>query len=141
DGSMSSIPEPVPVSGLGGAARVATGATFSCATTRDGAVFCWGDDHYGQLGDGHDVVRPLPAAIEVRAEGAAAGGAHTCAVARGNGATPDGFVCWGSDQAGQLGDNGDDDRARPAPLIEAIAPGAIDAGAQHTCAVDARGVL
>src|SRR6185312_2312339 len=33
------------------------------------------------------------------------------------------------------------DRARPAPLIEAIAPGAIAAGAQHTCAVDARGVL
>jgi len=139
DGSMSSIPEPVPVSGLGGAARVATGATFSCATTRDGAVFCWGDDHYGQLGDGHDVVRSLPVTVGVSGDGVAAGGAHTCAVSRGSGA--DAFVCWGSDQAGQLGDNGEDDRGLPAALKEELVPGAVAAGAQHTCALDAAGAL
>ena len=140
DGSMSGLPEPVAVTGLGSVApRVATGATFSCAATRDGAVFCWGDDHYGQLGDGHDVVRPQPATLELRADGVAAGGAHTCAVSHG--ADGDAFVCWGSDQAGQLGDNDDTDRGIPKPLKVSLTPGSVAAGGQHSCAVDGGGAL
>ncbi len=70
------------------------------------------------------------------------GGAHSCGVVpastTGAGAR---FTCWGSDQAGQLGDNDDSDRARPVPLEVPLQAGTIAAGAQHTCAVDATGGL
>ena len=137
EGTMSSVPEPFPVTGLANGVKVTAGATFSCAVTNDGAIFCWGDDHYGQLGTGHDVVRPLPTTVALSADQVSAGGAHSCAVGRavGPGGT-DGFVCWGSDQAGQLGDNGDDDRSLPAPIKLPLLPGGVSAGALHSCAVD-----
>jgi alpha-tubulin suppressor-like RCC1 family protein len=141
EGTMSSVAEPFPVSGLANAAAVATGATFSCATTKDGAVFCWGDDHYGQLGDGRDVVQTRPTAVAASADGIAAGGAHTCAISRGAGGAQDTVVCWGSDQAGQLGDNDDVDRGLPVPIKGDLVPSAVWAGAQHTCAIDTSAAL
>jgi alpha-tubulin suppressor-like RCC1 family protein len=141
EGTMTFLPEPVPVSGLANAATVATGATFSCTTTSDGAVFCWGDDHYGQLGDGRAVVRPQPAPVAGSVDGVAAGSAHSCGISRGATAAEDTFVCWGSDQAGQLGDNDDADRGLPEPIKVDLLPAAIGAGALHTCASDSSGAL
>ena len=142
EGSMSSLGEPVPVTGLETGLAVAGGATFSCATTTDGAVFCWGDDHDGELGTGRDVVQPRPVTLDLTAGPVAAGGAHTCAVAASPGAASgSAFSCWGSDQAGQLGDNGGNDRSKPGPIEQPLAPGQIAAGALHTCAVDGAGGL
>jgi alpha-tubulin suppressor-like RCC1 family protein len=139
---MTSLAEPVPVTGLANGVKVTAGATFSCATTNDGAIFCWGDDHYGQLGTGHDVVRTLPATLALSAGQVSAGGAHSCAVGRatGPGGTA-GFVCWGSDRAGQLGDNGDDDRSLPAPIELPLLPGGVSAGTLHSCVVDSSAAL
>jgi alpha-tubulin suppressor-like RCC1 family protein len=137
EGSMSSLAEPVPVPSLTNGVKVAAGATFSCAATNDGAIFCWGDDHYGQLGTGHDVVRPRATTIALKADQVTAGGAHSCAV--GHASAPgdtDGFVCWGSEQAGQLGDNGDEDHSVPGAIVQPLVPGGISAGALHSCAVD-----
>jgi len=137
EGSMSSLAEPVPVTGLGNGVKVPAGATFSCAATSDGAIFCWGDDQYGQLGTGHDVFRAAATTIALSADQVTAGGAHSCAV--GHAVLPgdaDGFVCWGSEQAGQLGDNGDGDRSLPEPIVLPLVPGGISAGALHSCAVD-----
>jgi len=135
EGSMSSLAEPVPVTGLDTGTAVVAGATFSCATTVDGAVLCWGDDHDGQLGTGRGVVQPAPLTLPSGVTGLAAGGAHSCGVTAG------GIACWGSNQAGQLGDNQEDDRARPAPIELPLVPGAVAAGALHSCAVDQLGGL
>ncbi len=43
---------PVPVSGLSGAQSVAAGATSNLALLSGGTVVSWGDNSYGQLGDG-----------------------------------------------------------------------------------------
>ena len=118
------------------------GATFSCALTHDGAVFCWGDDHYGQLGTGHDVVRTQPTTVSLSATAVAAGGAHTCAIGRTDApADADGYFCWGSDQAGQLGDNGDEDRSLPVAVRQPLVPATLAAGAQQSCAVDSSAAL
>ncbi len=137
EGSMSSLPTPEPVRGLDNGKLVAAGATFSCAETSDGAVFCWGDSHYGQLGMGEDVIEPRPVPVPVSASGVTAGGGQTCAVSRASPNVAAAFVCWGSDQAGQLGDNSNDDRAAPASIKMPLVPGTIAAGGFHTCAIDA----
>jgi len=36
----------------GGVKQVSAGSRSACATTGDGSVFCWGDNSFGQLGDG-----------------------------------------------------------------------------------------
>ena len=138
EGSMSSLAEPVPVTGLDTGVAVSAGATFTCARTSDGAVFCWGDDHDGELGTGRGVTETRPVPLPATAKAIAAGGAHTCGVMpSATTARRPGFSCWGSNQAGQLGDNDGDDRAHPAPIEQPLVAGTIAAGALHTCAVDA----
>lgn len=48
----ASIPKPTAVVGVTGALGISTGGDHSCATTASGAVFCWGANSLGQLGNG-----------------------------------------------------------------------------------------
>ena len=42
---------PLPVAGIGNAIAVSTGGAHSCAPLESGAIFCWGENDRGQLGD------------------------------------------------------------------------------------------
>jgi hypothetical protein len=37
---------------LGGLVAITTGGSHACALAEDGRAYCWGDNHYGQRGDG-----------------------------------------------------------------------------------------
>jgi alpha-tubulin suppressor-like RCC1 family protein len=51
--SGTSRPAPVDVVGLEqGMAAIAAGGEHTCALTEDGILTCWGDNRYGQLGNG-----------------------------------------------------------------------------------------
>jgi len=146
-GGTNDLSAPVAVTGLVTGAAIAGGSAFACALTTDQAVFCWGDDHDGQLGIGSGVVQPLPVAVPgvSHARTVAAGGAHTCAATEtaATASTPieRHTLCWGADQAGQLGDGVTDDRARPESVAVDLGARALAAGAAHTCAVAGDGGL
>ena len=86
----------------GNTVAVVAGAGTACALTTDAAVWCWGDNLYGQLGSsvipGSAVPSPV-AGLPDNVVSIASGFAHVCAV------TSDGRAhCWGLDESGQLGD-------------------------------------
>jgi alpha-tubulin suppressor-like RCC1 family protein len=130
---------PVRVMGLPPEVRsVSAGGYHTCVLLFDGAVHCWGDDSYGQLGDNrsdnHGHVTGLTS--DVRA--IAAGEFHTCAL------SSDGAVkCWGRNREGQLGNaQPHEDSPIPADVVGLSAGAvAIAAGALHTCALSSTGAV
>ena len=61
DGTTTPRPQPTQVYGLSsGIAAVAAGSFHTCAMTTTSDVKCWGDNVYGQLGDGTNFARSQP---------------------------------------------------------------------------------
>lgn len=54
------VVEAVPVAGLQNVVALAVGSDHACALTSEQRVFCWGDNHEGQIGDGTTEVRGVP---------------------------------------------------------------------------------
>ena len=102
-----------------------------------GGVKCWGDNTYGQVGDGTSAntrLAPVDVAGVSGASAVAAGGLHSCARVGG------GLACWGLNSNGQLGDNSvthADDR-RPTSRAWPRC-GFVSGGGTHSCALTAGG--
>lgn len=106
---------------------------FVCAIRCDGAVWCWGSNTRGELGDGTTTGRATPALVRDLggpATAVTAGYNHVCAVASGV------VRCWGRNDEGQLGDGTRGDRTRPVAVAGLERP-ALDvaAGGTHSCAL------
>lgn len=135
DGTTHERWSPAGVSGLAnGVIAVAGGDSHSCAVLRGGGVKCWGDNQYGQLGDGTTHRRLTPVDVQGLSGGATAlalGHRQSCAL------LTDGAVeCWGGNEFGQVGD-GTTRRRLAAVGVSGLAAGviAIAAGDSHTCAL------
>jgi alpha-tubulin suppressor-like RCC1 family protein len=64
----------------------------------DGSLWAWGDNQFGQLGDGTTVARSAPVQVATGVANIAAGGRHTLAVK-----TDGSLWSWGRDGSGALG--------------------------------------
>jgi alpha-tubulin suppressor-like RCC1 family protein len=99
---------PVRVASLERADALAAGDLFTCAI-ESGAVFCWGANDVGQLGDTTRTSRPSPVRVDALGDvsALAAGANHACAISGGE------LWCWGRNAQGQLGDGTLRDSERP----------------------------
>jgi alpha-tubulin suppressor-like RCC1 family protein len=134
----SSIPVPVPVSGLKFVTAVAGGGRHSLALLANGSVEAWGYNEFGQLGDGSTNTRPTPVPVQglSGATAIAAGAEHSLALLS-NGTV----MAWGENEAGQLGDGGTTFSEVPVPVKGLTNVKAIAAGGNHSMALLSNGTV
>lgn len=117
-GNTTDTPTPTTVVGFDGSVPVrqlSCGGNDACLVTDAGAVFCWGQNTRGQVGDGtRGTPRDTPAAVP-EIDGVAAKAVHvethaghTCALL-----DTGGVMCWGSNSGGNLGDGTTTERLSP----------------------------
>lgn len=102
DGTLTDSAVPVDVIGLSsGVVSVTTHGAHTCALTTVGGVKCWGDNYFGQLGDGTTIQRGAPVSVQGLSAGVlqvTAGPGHVCALL----AQAD-VRCWGADLLRSIG--------------------------------------
>ena len=83
------------------AVSIAGGQYHNCVVTDIGEAKCWGENFFGQLGDGTHEDRPNPTKVgKLRpVTMIATDGGNSCAVTNDTGAR-----CWGRNDWGELGD-------------------------------------
>jgi alpha-tubulin suppressor-like RCC1 family protein len=129
-------PQPVPVAGGRTWQAVATGDSHACGVTTAGEVFCWGQDQFGELGQGTAGVSsdvPVRVAANATFQAVGVGTYHSCAVSTAG--TP---WCWGYNEFGALGrgtKGSVNPHPTPAPVVGGVAfAGQLQGGYLHTCA-------
>jgi alpha-tubulin suppressor-like RCC1 family protein len=119
------------------AVQISTGTRHNCALLSDGTVWCWGENHYGQLGGtSHPAYVPSPVAIDSLSNVIQidCGVGSTCAL------LSDGTVwCWGNNQFGQLGHGSAGGTPGGVDSLSNVIK--IDCGNNHVCALLSDGTV
>ena len=117
-------------------AEVAVDGNHSCAISIDRALYCWGYNAEGQVGNGGftnqaSPVRVFAGAVSTFSD-VRVGGNHSCAISQANA-----LFCWGKGNDGRLGFTGSKVKNWPTPVAIAptIAFKSVAPGAFGTCAI------
>jgi alpha-tubulin suppressor-like RCC1 family protein len=134
DGTRTSRSVPTAVSGGLAFDSLSLGAQFTCGLS-GGAAYCWGENDYGNLGNGGQgtgmsALVPTAVAGGLTFASITAGNVHACAL------TPTGAAyCWGKNWGDALGTGTPDDSPVPVPVAGGLSFGTIGAGSSYTCAL------
>ncbi len=141
DNNAHSTPEQV----AGGLtfSSIAAGTNHTCGITTSDVAYCWGDNFYGQLGDGSrsDRGTPTPVSGNHTFTEVSAGAEYSCALDAGGNA-----FCWGRNSRGQVGDGSTVDRDVPTAVLGGNVYTLISSGGRsldylqtHSCAIASGG--
>jgi alpha-tubulin suppressor-like RCC1 family protein len=97
---------------------LSSGGSATCGVTTEGASYCWGNNDFGQLGDGTFSPRSSPVPVQggLSFVVLSAGESHTCGVMASGAA-----YCWGKNTSGELGAGfyqQDGGIPRPVPVVQ-----------------------
>jgi alpha-tubulin suppressor-like RCC1 family protein len=122
---------PVQVSSLSNIVAVAGGGSHTLALSSNQLVWAWGDNTYGQVGDGTTTRRPSPVLLSLtNVVSIAAGENHSLAIGGGT------IMAWGRNDQGQLGDGTIANRHSPVTISGFAHPIMVAAGYQHSLLAD-----
>ncbi|MFG1607170.1 RCC1 domain-containing protein [Actinoplanes sp. NPDC049265] len=133
-------PDPAtPATPIEVAGTVAAGRAHQCVlqwfdeSDEGGDLYCWGDNTYGQVGDGTTTDRPAPVKVLDHVLQVAAGADHTCAVL-----DDQTLNCWGRNDSGQLGQGSVGVPVTSPQAVPGLTDDVIDlaAGGDTTCVID-----
>jgi alpha-tubulin suppressor-like RCC1 family protein len=120
-----------------GAVQVTAGANHACMIKSDGSLWCWGQDFYGQLGNGSadNLNQPVPVQVDAGSTWTqiGAGDIHTCGIKNDGSAW-----CWGFPGEGRIGNNGGYN-SDPQLVSDPGPWSSIDGGGGHTCGIKTDG--
>lgn len=144
DGSKTVRTAPVAVSFPPGTqvVQLAAGSNHALAILSDGSVYAWGDNTYGELGDGtnNSAKAPVPVTLPTGVVPVSvAAGALTSALLASDGT----LYSWGLNNVGQLGNGSTTDALVPTPvdLPPATVVTAVALGAAHLLALTSTGAV
>ncbi len=104
----------------------------TCGITTSNVLKCWGNNNYGQIGDGTSgVARAVPVIISagVSFSDISVGYVHTCAVA----SATNNLYCWGYNHFSQLGDYTSTNRSSPTQADTGFLYSKVIASNNYTC--------
>jgi alpha-tubulin suppressor-like RCC1 family protein len=137
-----SVPTGVLWANVNTTASVAAGAETNCAVRNGGIAYCWGNNAYGQVGDGTTTARMSPtivlggyvwASISTQVSPTNST-ATTCGVT-----TSGAGYCWGKNGKGQVGDGTTTQRLVPTLVSGGYTWASITVGIWDTCGVTTTG--
>ena len=113
---------------------VSVGAYHSAAITKDGSLYTWGWNGYGQLGDGTKTDKYIPKKIMDNVKLVSLGDFHSAAI------TKDGSLyTWGRNNYGQLGNRTTTDSLTPIKIMDNVQ--SVSLGGYHSAAITKDGRL
>src|SRR3989339_790930 len=115
---------------------ISTGRTHTCGIrANDSRVLCWGDDTYGQIGNGDTSENLVPTNTTDSSAytSISAGWRQTCGIRTNDSRV----LCWGSGDYGQLGDgsNATHNTLNPNITTDSSIYTSISTGTMHTCGI------
>jgi alpha-tubulin suppressor-like RCC1 family protein len=108
--------------------RIEAGDNHTCALSGSGALYCWGRNDQGQIGDGTTTDVDTVSQVDDDVYDFDTGDEHTCYI-------DDALdvYCFGKNDNGQLGDATATDRSSPTAIFSGASASKIRAGSEHTC--------
>lgn len=130
----TATPTPTPAPGQPSLNFMSAGGSHSFAIDQNNALWGFGENGFGQLGDGTTTARPRPVNIMDNVAHVAAGSSHTIVVR-----TDGSLWGFGFNAQGQLGDGSTTNRHTPVRIMENVEMVAV--GGSHTLALRTDGTL